>query len=373
MSSFEFQLVLTERCNMACTYCYMKNKPKDMTIDMFESHYKHALPYLMNTYQRQTYHAALFGGEPLLNWELIEHIVPILNNDPKCTAIIAMTNGLEFRKEHKRKFFEENRIGFSLSFDGLWNKDSRVLKGGSSSFELYTSEPLKSYFSGKGGCKVMVAPQNIDTLVENYRWFVEDYNIASPDFSLVRDDVWSEEDIRKFDVQAKLLAHQMIKYIKDGRSTMVGFFQLYILDLLFGSVQGKRPFGCFAGCGGAGFMPDGMVYPCARFGSEEVDPIFDTNKNKPYQSLNIYMNPNLTNPRTFHKCSECTLYKYCNAGCTFEQTKGLRQKHLSHAEPIDSICSLLHILYRESIRIVAELKDNQLFKNLVKGSISNVG
>ena len=362
MSSFEFQVVMTERCNMACKYCYMSNKPQDMSIEIFDRHYKHALPYLMSKYQRPNYHAALFGGEPLLNWDLLTYIVPILEKDPKCTNIIAMTNGIEFRKDHKRKYFEEHNIGFSLSFDGLWNKDTRVLKDGSSSFELYTSEPLKSYFSGKGSCKVMVAPNNISTMVENYKWFVEEYNITSPDFSLVRDDIWSKEDIALFDVQAKLLADQMIKYIKSGVPTLVGFFQLYILDLLFGALQGKRPFGCFAGCGGAGFMPDGTVYPCARFGSNDEAPVYDSIEVMELPSLNLYNRPQIVDPRAYTKCQKCILYKYCNAGCTYEQTKGMRSgTTLSFAEPVDSICQLLKILYRESIRIVDELKHNTLF------------
>lgn len=374
MASFEFQLVLTERCNMACTYCYMSNKPKDMTIEVFDKHYNIALPQLLRRYQRQNYHVALFGGEPLLNWELIEYIIPIVKNDPRCTAIIALTNGLEFKKDYKRKYFEEHGLGFSLSFDGLWNKDTRVLKDGSSSFDLYTSEPLKSYFSGKGGCKVMVAPQNIETMVENYKWFVEEYKINFPDFSLVRDDIWTDAHIERFKLHAKLLADQMIKYIKDGIHTSVGFFQLYILDLLFGSLQGKRPFGCFAGCGGAGFMPDGKVYPCARYGSNELTPIFDSIENVKTSNLDLYLRPNLTNPQTFNKCQECTLYKYCNTGCTFEQTKHIHaDSSFTGAEPVDNICRLLHILYKESIRIVHELKHDTIFKQVMRNTLKNVG
>ena len=374
MASFEFQVVLTERCNMACKYCYMSNKPEDMSREVFDKHYNDALPYLLNKYQRQDFHVALFGGEPLLNWNLIEYIIPILKRDPRCTHIIAMTNGIEFRKEHKRKFFEENGLAFSLSFDGLWNKDTRVLKDGSSSFDLYTSEPLRSYFSGKGSCKVMVSPNNIESMVENYKWFVEEYNINSPDFSLVRDDIWSDEHIEKFDLHAKLLADQMIKYIKSGITTSVGFFQLYILDLLFGSIQGKRPFGCFAGCGGAGFMPDGKVYPCARYGSNQLTPIFDSFIVKETTNLNLYMNPALSNPRTFEKCQNCSLYKYCNAGCTYEQTKHIHSdKSFTGAKPVDNVCKLLHILYREAIRIVGELKHNTIFKEVVKNTLRNVG
>ena len=42
--SFEFQLVLTEKCNLSCKYCYIKQKPTDMTFDVFKQHYEKSLP-----------------------------------------------------------------------------------------------------------------------------------------------------------------------------------------------------------------------------------------------------------------------------------------------------------------------------------------
>lgn len=371
--SFEFQLVLTERCNMACTYCYINQKPKDMTPEVFDAHYNNTLPKLMKHYGRHDYHAALFGGEPLLNWKLIEYIVPIFKKDPRCTLIIAMTNGLAFVDDDKWEYFQKNNIAISLSFDGLWNRHSRPLKDGSSSLDLYLQEPLKSRFSGQGGCKVMVSPESIDTLVDNYKWFVEEFNLPSPDFSIVRDNIWTESDIQRFEIEARKLADQMIKYIKSGVRTTIGFFQLYILDLLFGETYGKRPFVCFAGVNGAGFMPDGMVYPCARFGSNDVKPLYDSVNDIEYGStINIMKSPQISNPRVYNKCKECELSLYCNAGCTYQQlnTDG---PNSYYCEPVDGICELLHILYKESMRIVHELKDNELFKQMVKGSIQNVG
>ncbi len=371
--SFEFQLVLTERCNMECTYCYMRQQPVDMTFDMFMKHYEVTLPKLLSKYGKREYHAALFGGEPLLNWELLEKIVPILNDDPRCTAIIAMTNGLEFKHEYKWDFFKENNISFSLSFDGLWNKNNRPLKGGKSSYDLYTSEPLLTRFQDAKACKVMVAPDSIDSMVENYKWFVEEFDMPNPDYSLVRDDIWSEDDIRRFEIEATKLADQFISYIKQGIRTSVGFFHLYTLDLIFGNTYGKRPFGCFAGCHGGGFMPDGMVYPCARFGSHDMYPICNSATGEMFDTIDILNTPELTNPSTFKECKVCDLYKYCNAGCTYQQlAAGSNDGELS-AKPVEGICKLLKILYKESMRITDVLKDNELFKKIITSSIQNIG
>ena len=369
--SFEFQLVLTEKCNMSCKYCYIKQKPLDMTFEIFENHYNNSLPALMKRYGKDTYHAALFGGEPLLNWDLIERIVPILKSDPRCTLIIAMTNGLAFQDPYKWDYFQKNQLAISLSFDGLWNDKTRPLRNGKSSFDQYMEDPLQSYLKGMSGCKVMVSPDGIDTMVDNYRWFVEEYNMPMPDFSLVRDNIWTNDDVKRFKIESRKLADQYIDYINQGIRTSVGFFQLYILDLIFGVVQGKRPFGCFAGNNGAGFMPDGKVYPCARFGSNERYPIADSEKGLVYNTINILSSPKVINPIHFDRCKSCIIYKYCNVGCTYEQIQN--NENGMYSEPVDNVCKLFHILYEESMRITNILKDNLLFKDIINGAINNIG
>ncbi len=64
--AFEFQLVLTEQCNLACKYCYIDQKSNNMTREIFDAHYK-MLPELMRIYNQDSFNAAFFGGEPFLN------------------------------------------------------------------------------------------------------------------------------------------------------------------------------------------------------------------------------------------------------------------------------------------------------------------
>lgn len=370
--SFEFQLVLTEECNMACTYCYIKQKSKIMSKEVFDAHYT-LLPSVMKAYGEEYYNAALFGGEPLLNWDLIQYIVPIFRNDPKCQNIIVMTNGLVFQKEGKLKWLLDNNVNISLSFDGLWNIKNRPLKNGKSSLPIYMDKdgPLYKYLTSGTGCKVMISPESVDTLVENYEWFVDTLGITSPDYSLVRDQDWDEESISKFRIEVKKLADRNIKYIKDGVRTSVGFFHLAMLDMLFGETYGKRPFGCFAGCHGAGFMPDGKVYPCARFGSNEKYMLFDSiNKKIHRDNVNKLTSPQVSDPRSYEKCKECIIREYCNAGCTWSQLKSCGGEK---CEPLDTVCELYYSIYEEAIRITDELKDNIIFKEIVKDAIKNVG
>ena len=174
-----------------------------------------------------------------------------------------------------------------------------------------------------------------------------------------------------FKKEIRKLADLNISYIQKGTRTMIGFFHLAILDMIFGESYGKRPFGCFAGCHGAGFMPDGKIYPCARFGSNDQIVLFDSIKRLVYKKNFVKMNsPEVTDTRTFEKCKNCILYKYCNAGCTWSQLDGCKSES---CKPIDNVCQLFFSIYEETIRMTHILKDNSNFREMVKMGIKNVG
>lgn len=361
---FQFEVVVTEKCNLHCEYCYMANKNKEMTKEVFDAHYA-ALPKIMNIYNEERFTTTLFGGEPLLNWELIKHILPKMEYDPKCQGVTLPTNGLKITQEMINTLKKYN-VNISLSFDGLWQEDEfgdrAMRKGGATIRYMNIVKDL-----GINTCKVMIPPQSHRdfTLKSNYVWFVEEFGMRNPDFTLVRDDIWYPLEIAVFQFEIKELADQVIKYIKQGIETMPGIFSLYILDTLAAEKFSKRSFGCFAGIHGLGFMPDGKAYPCARFGTSGENEIFDTSKDvyTEWNSINFstFMNKNLTDPRTYEKCKKCVLYKYCNAGCTYSQ--------LQNGGVLDSVCELYKASYEQAFRIVEELKDNVTFKKIMNNLI----
>jgi len=362
------EFMVTEKCNLACTYCYMANKKSFMTVDTVDKFFE-TIGDFMKLYNEDQYHISYFGGEPTLNWDIIEYSLPKFKADPRCHSYNMISNGLELNEE-RVKWMKENNLGISLSFDGLWNDVSRPMATGHASFEKYREKKdlLKSLTNG---CKVMVHPNNFKTMTENYVFFVEEYGFPNPDFSLVRDDIYTEEDLKIFNVEIKRLADKMIEYNKAGRRTTNGLFLLYTLDTIIGKKYGKRKFGCFAGTHGAGFTPDGKYFPCARFASGKDYELMDANtKEINYENVNLLKQPKMTDPREFEECQGCSLYNYCNAGCTFSQLKNGNQER---AKPIDSVCKLLKMCYRESGRIMKELKDNETYKYAINNSLNNLG
>lgn len=361
---FQFEVVITEKCNLSCEYCYMANKDQKMSKEVFDAHYS-ALPRIMDVYGEKRFTTTLFGGEPLLNFELIEYILPIVTSDPKCQGITMPTNGLLIQP-YMMDTFKKYNVNISLSFDGLWQDGFNRDRGG----ELIKYMNILKLLN-VNTCKVIIPPQSHReiSLKRNYKWFVEKLGVMNPDFTLVRDDVWEPLDVAVFKYEIKILATQVIKYIKQGIETLPGIFSLYMLDTLIGEKYGKRPFGYFAGIHGLGFMPDGKVYPCARFGSADDHEIFDSLAEDIMVEWNVsnydlFTNKKITDPRTFEKCKSCELYRYCNAGCTYSQLK--------YGGIIPEICELYKASYEQAFRIVDELKDNPTFKKIMNNLIRRI-
>jgi len=361
------EFMTTQQCNLACTYCYMANVKDYMTTETVDKFFEQIGDFL-KIYNDDSYHISFFGGEPLLNWKIIEYTVPKLNADPRCKSMNIISNGLELTKE-RVQYIKDNRLGFSMSFDGEWQKENRPLVSGKSSFERYI-EKKDLIQSLTKGCKVMIQPGNFKTMTENYKFFVEEYGFMNPDFSIVRDDIYTEEDLKVFDVEIKRLADQVIEYNKQGKRTTNGLFYLYTLDIIVGKKMGKRPFGCFAGTHGAGYTPYGDWYPCARFASDKSYLLMDRDGKQYPENINKLKQPKFTDPREYKECKECSLYTYCNAGCLFSEMQ--YGKDEDRAKPIDSVCSILKMCYREAMRLMRELKEYETYTSSINSKLKEL-
>ena len=363
---FTLEISVTEKCNLGCPYCYVANRPTWMEPETFDN----ALPELYRLMKRSgddTYHVSFFGGEPLLNFDLIKYAVPKLKADPRCRGINIITN-LTMIDEEKAKFLKENSVGVSWSFDGMSSNESRPLlplleNTNPETGQLFNGildmyEYKKELITGlTNGCKVMIWPGNTKDMTENFE-FLLDWGIEHPDFSLVRDDVWTEADLHEYRKELIRLTDYWIDKLKEGVPCTVGFLRLSILDILYGLVKGKRPFGCFAGTHGGVLMSSGEFYPCARFASKKIMRMDEGFDFKYYQDL--------FNPQNFDKCEFCNLKQVCNAGCTYSQvTNGNK--------PLDSICELFHITNEQAMRVVEECKDVPVFQDLILHYLDNVG
>lgn len=355
MRELEVEFIVTEQCNLACKYCYMNNKKNPATIEDAIL-FKNGIKKILEFYKATSYNIGFFGGEPLVNYETLVEIIKELRTDPLCGTLNVITNGL-LLDEEKLETFKQLRAGVSLSFDGLWQDENRPMVDGRPSRQEFENKKnfLTKNFSG---CKVMISPENVSSMTENLEYFI-DYGFKFPDFSLVRDDIWSKDDIKIFEIELKRLADRIIQYFKDGILCNVGLFQLSILDRLYGNKFGKRPFGCFAGCTGVGYLPGGEFFPCARFATEKKYPLLK-NGELDLELMTDLLQPIKTEPASYEECKQCIIKQYCNGGCSYSF---LKNGDWERSKPIENLCLMYKLIFKETIRLERELKDNTLWND----------
>lgn len=363
--SFTAQIVLTTKCNLGCKYCYMKNLDQKMSRIHIEK-IINRIPKILDQYGCQVYHVSYFGGEPLVAWDLITEYDNKFKHDSRCQHRVIISNGL-LLTEDKVKFIKDQNIGFSWSFDGIWNDINRVDTSNKGTLKEYLDKLDLIRQVSPYNCKTMVSPNVVYSMVENYRFLSDQIDIPNVDFSLVRDDIWKEKDIDCFSAVLHDLAAEYEKDILEGKRKSIGLFTLAWLDMIFGNKMGKRPFSCFSGFSGLGFMPDGYAYGCARFGSVKELPIYNYMEDFWNQeNFELLSDPKLANPIEYESCKDCAIRLYCNGGCNYNHLK-------NNYQPLESICKLYKIIYRESLILFEKLKNNKIFIEMLQSCLQNVG
>lgn len=322
MKTFQIELIITNDCNLSCPYCYVNQNKGSLTIQTL----KKALPkihYYMKKANCTDYFISFFGGEPLIKFNLIKDIYSLLIKDEYFKGCNLISN-LCLINEQIRDFLLEKKIYVSWSFDGLTSNISRKTKSKKDILSIY-NEKRNLILSLTNGCKAMVYPDNVKDMLTNVKYLHKDFGLQAIDLSLVRDNIWTKNDINEFKKQLPSL----YEYYKQN-NIQRGFFNLLKEDYKIAKKFGKRDFGCFAGVNGCCVTTDGQIFACERFATENK---FNYEKMEdPYKFKSTY------NPKNYKKCKNCELYEFCNCGCLYSQ-------FLNNNQPLDCVCELYKAIY----------------------------
>lgn len=291
---FKACFVITEDCNLSCDYCYMKNRHVYMDRETFDYHYKTTLPYFMNHYKQDEYEIDIFGGEPLKNWFMVTHIIHHTKNDPKLKRLNLITNGL-LLSDQRVEILKNNNVNCSLSFDGLWAQH----------LKMYVSlKPRLQKLFNK--CSVCVTPRHMN-MAENFRFIRNEFQLI-PHFKIVRDEIWSKDDVEKFKFELDKLEEIYNEY-----DILPNLFK-HRLDMLVESTKHEiKKSRCFVGNSGCAFSASAKVYPCARFLTNDEFVLYENEPNiEKIDKIDVLSN-------RFNNCSGCELEDHCDFLCLHEE------------------------------------------------------
>lgn len=348
-------------CNLACKYCFAEEGEYHgrRALMSFEVG-KKALDFLIdNSGNRRNLEVDFFGGEPLMNWEVVKQLVKYGRSKEKeynkNFRFTLTTNGVLLNDEII-EFLNEEMSNVVLSLDGRKevNDAMRPFRNGKGSYDLIVtkfqklaqSREQKDYY-----VRGTFTRNNLDFSND----VIEFADLGFKQMSIepvVTDEkepyAIQEEDIPKICQEYDKLAKEYIKRKKEGR----GFeFFHFMIDLEQGPCVAKRLSGCGSGTEYLAVTPWGDFYPCHQFVGEEEfllgnveEGITNTEIRDKFKLCNVYAKD---------KCKDCFARFYCSGGCAANSYKF----HHSITDAYDVGCELERKRVECAIMIKAALAE----------------
>ncbi|MBP3620213.1 MAG: thioether cross-link-forming SCIFF peptide maturase [Lachnospiraceae bacterium] len=355
-------LHIAHDCNLACKYCfadegeYHGQKRELMSLEVG----KKAIDFLIeNSGNRVNLEVDFFGGEPLMNFDVVKEIVAYGRSKEKAAnknfRFTLTTNGVLLSDE-VIEFCNKEISNVVLSLDGrkCIHDDMRPTRNGKGSYDIIVPK-FKEFVEKRGDKSYYVR----GTFTRHNLDFVEDFKLmADLGFKEISiepvvaadglDYTIREEDIDRICEEYDKLALDIIERHKAGKP--VTFFH-YMLDLNGGPCVYKRLSGCGSGTEYLAVTPTGELYPCHQFvGIEDfsMGNVFDGVKRE-----DIVDDFKLCNVYAKDKCKDCFARFYCSGGCAANSY----QFHGSILDAYDIGCKLQQKRVECAIMIKAALAD----------------
>ncbi|MBE6649318.1 MAG: thioether cross-link-forming SCIFF peptide maturase [Ruminococcaceae bacterium] len=316
-------LHVAHTCNLNCAYCFAsQGKYKGNRGLMSLEVGKRALDYLIeNSGTRHNLEVDFFGGEPLMNFDMLKELVAyarsIEKKHNKNFRFTLTTNGLGINDD-VIEFANKEMSNVVLSLDGRKEVHDRyrVDYEGRGSWERIVPK-FQKLVEARGGKDYYMR----GTFTHANPDFLEDIktmlDLGFTELSMEPvvcapgdESELTKEDLPIIMEQYEKLAHLMIEREKEGRPFT---FYHYMIDLKGGPCIYKRISGCGSGTEYMAVTPWGDLYPCHQFVGDEKFKLGDiwngvsnTEIREEFFSCNVYAR---------EECKDCWAKLYCSGGC----------------------------------------------------------
>lgn len=316
-------LHIAHDCNLACKYCFAEEgEYKGRRALMSYEVGKKALDFLIaNSGTRRNLEVDFFGGEPLMNFEVVKQLVAYGREQEKIHdknfRFTLTTNGV-LLDDDIMEFANKEMANVVLSIDGRKeiHDKMRPARNGKGSYDIIVPK-FRKLAESRGQKNYYVR----GTFTHFNKDFAADViHMADLGFEQIsvepvvappeEDYAIQEADVETICQEYDKLADEMIRRREQGRC--FNFFH-FMIDLTGGPCVAKRLSGCGSGTEYLAVTPWGDFYPCHQFvGNEDFllgnvdEGITNTEVQDKFKLCNVYAK---------EKCKDCFARFYCSGGC----------------------------------------------------------
>jgi len=355
-------LQIAHDCDLRCKYCFagygryqgssalMNIEVAERAVDFFIRESRGAKDLTLS----------LFGGEPLLNMKLIEHIVPYARSEGEKHGkifknIIIVSNGV-LLKDRVVRYLDDNGILLKVSLDGPAeiHDRTRPMPSGRGSHDVilkalervkgtglanrttlratYCSASLEisrifSYLLDAGFKSVEIEPANLP---------------ADNEFAIRREHL---PVLRK---EYGKIANLYLDKLRDGEQLVFGSFESILRRLANGRPKLNE---CRAAEGSLTVSPDGSIYPCFELDGCDEHRVGDVFQGVKTGTRDVWLDTCYVDSKIH--CRDCWARYLCGGGCRAHSIKFNADMLL----PVEIECELRKIQFEASIWLVSKLQE----------------
>ena len=316
-------LHIAHDCNLKCSYCFasqgnFKGERSHMSLETG----KKALKFLAkNSGNRRNLEVDFFGGEPLMNFQVVKDLVAygreIEKEYNKNFRFTITTNGV-LLDDDKIDFINEHMDNVVLSLDGRKEINDHMRKtiNDSGSYDVILPK-FKAMVEKRGEKDYYIRGTFTNHNIDFSNDIMDFYNQGFKKVS-VEPVVTSEEmeyALRSEHLDDVLKEYEKFskEYIDIKKKDKDFYFFHFMIDLDQGPCIIKRSVGCGAGSEYLAVTPEGELYPCHQFVGEDEFKLgtLDTGIEK-VGLREVFKKANIYNKE---ECNDCWARYYCSGGC----------------------------------------------------------
>lgn len=321
-------LNVSHLCNLRCEYCFAdggtyNGAAENMSLDVALK----AIDMIVSkSANRHNLEVDFFGGEPLLNFDVVKKTVEYARSIEKAhnkNFRFTITTNAMLLNDEIIDFFNKEMYNVVVSIDGRRSVHDCVRKtaSGKGSFDTAIKNALrfkqlrKGQYYIRGTYTALNKDFSKDVLFLNDLGFdqlsIEPVVLPENNRLAIK-----KEDIEQLKAEYDKLAEAYVERRKGEK--WFNFFH-FMLDIYNGPCESKRLVGCGAGNDYVAVAPNGNIYPCHQFDGEKdyvignvLDGSFNTEIPKFFAENNLLKKD---------KCRNCWAKYYCSGGCAANAIK----------------------------------------------------
>jgi uncharacterized protein len=348
-------LFMIQECNLRCSYCYAGDGEYNDKGRMTTEVAKQAVDYLIqNSGDWKQLGLVFFGGEPLMNFPLVQETVLYAREREKESGkqfMFSMTSNGTLITDTIQAFLEEHKIQVQISIDGdeETHNHNRFYNGRVGSYDKVIERTQDMRDKNALIARATVSGKELD-LIHTFDHLVElgFRTVAmSPAANLLSDD-----DYKKLVVNNIALVKEFERLANEGDYAKAKKMSNVTKMLNKIHVGGTRSHFCGAGTNMFAVDIHGNLYPCHRFVSEKdyaVGNVFFGTSAKHEQFLDEV---HVTNRTT---CNSCWARNLCTGGCHHENlvANGTTQT------PAENYCMTTRAVFHEAMHLYLRMPEEQ--------------